>query len=234
MKNLKNISPDYPRIPHLAKDISNMTHDDIVVETDIAFPITGYVQEKIDGSNMGISWFNDGPVLRNREHILQKGYIKRNTPAKLQFRPAWNFIHEHEDDIKFVSEKCMSPVTIYGELMIARHSIEYNNLTDWFIAYDIYSVEDRRFLAPNVVEDLLSKTGIKYIKPYKVTFNNIQEVVEYSERPSDYTNGIREGIVIKISDDDKFVTQSFKIVNKYFVRREDFNELGIIKNRIIK
>ena len=234
MKNLKNISPDYPRIPHLAKDISNMTHDDIVVETDIVFPITGWVQEKIDGSNMGISWFNDGPVLRNREHILQKGYIKRNTPAKLQFRPAWNFIHEHEDDIKFISDKVMSPVTIYGELMIARHSIEYNRLTDWFIAYDIYSVEDRKFLAPNVVENLLSKTDIKYIKPYKVSFNNIQEVVEYSERPSDYTNGIREGIVIKISDDDKFVTQSFKIVNKYFIRREDFNELGIIKNRIIK
>lgn len=231
LKNLRNIAPDYPRIPHLDKSISNMTHDDIEVESKIQFPITGWVQEKIDGANMGISW-TSGPVLRNRNHILKKGYIDKDTPAKLQFRPAWNWVHEHGDEIRWISKEIMSPVTIYGEWLFAKHSIEYNRLPDLFIAYDIYSVEDRKFLSPNVVDGLLSKTRIKYIKSYKATFNNIDEVVEYSERNSDYRNGIREGIVIKTSN-DRFLEDSFKVVNKYFVRRENFNEVDIIKNRII-
>lgn len=62
-KNLKNIAPDYPRIPHLSKSISNMTHDDIELDHNITFPFTAWVQEKVDGANMGISW-TSGPVLR--------------------------------------------------------------------------------------------------------------------------------------------------------------------------
>jgi len=231
LKNLKNIAPDYPRIPHLDKAISNMTHDDIQLESNIQFPITAWVQEKVDGANMGVSW-TSGPVVRNRSHILKKGYIEKETPAKLQFRPAWNWIHDHGKEIRDISNECMSPITIYGEWMIAKHSIEYNRLPDWFIAYDIYSVEDDKFLSPDVVEELLSKTTIKYIKPYKVTFNNINEIVEYSERPSEYRGGIREGIVIKVSS-GKFVEKSFKVVNRHFVRREDFNDV-LIKNKILK
>ena len=230
LKNLRNISPDYPRIPHLDKAISNMTHDDIQLESNIEFPLTGWVQEKIDGANMGVSW-TSGPVLRNRNNILKKGYIKKETPAKLQFRPAWNWIHEHGKEIREISNVIMSPITIYGEWMYAKHSIEYNKLPDLFMAYDIYSVEDDKFLAPDVVDELLSKTSIKYIKPRLVTFNNINEIVEYSEKASEYRNGIREGIVIKISK-GRFVDKTFKIVNRHFVRREDFNE-ELVKNKIL-
>jgi hypothetical protein len=231
IRNLRNISPDYPRIPHLDKAISNMTHDDIQLESNIEFPLTGWVQEKIDGANMGVSW-TSGPVLRNRNNILKKGYIAKETPAKLQFRPAWNWIHEHGKDIREISNVVMSPITIYGEWMYAKHSIEYNKLPDLFMAYDIFSVEDDKFLAPDVVDELLSKTSIKYIKPSLVTFNNISEIVEYSERVSEYRNGVREGIVIKIAN-GRFVDKSFKVVNRHFVRREDFNE-ELVKNKILK
>src|ERR1035437_9315553 len=132
LKNLRNLAPDYPRIRHLDKSISNMTHEDIVLETSIQFPITGWVQEKIDGSNMGVSW-TSGPVLRNRNNILKKGYIEKNTPAKLQFRPAWNWLHEHSAEIRELSKECMSQITLYGEWMYAKHSLEYKRLPDLFI-----------------------------------------------------------------------------------------------------
>lgn len=48
---------------------------------------------------------------------------------------------------------------------------------------------------------------------------------------SDYTNGVREGIVIKTVEGD-FVKDTYKIVNKHFDRREDFND-KLIKNSII-
>lgn len=231
IKNLRNIAPDYPRIPHLSKAISNITHDDIITESNIQFPLTAWVQEKVDGANMGISW-TSGPLIRNRNNILKKGYIETDTPAKLQFRPAWNWIHEHGEDIRKISKELMSPVTIYGEWMLAKHSLDYNKLPDLFLAYDIYLVEEDRFLSPDIFESFMSKTNIKYIKPEKVTFNNINDVVKYSEKGSYYRSGICEGIVLKISNGES-VIDSFKVVNKFFKRREDFNS-ELIKNKILK
>lgn len=226
----RNIAPDYWRIPHFNKEISNMTHDDIELESPIDFPLECFVQEKVDGANMGISW-KDGPILRNRSHILKKGYIEKNTPAKLQFRPAWNWLHKHEEEIKMISDLCYSPITIYGEWMFAKHSIYYDKLPDLFLAYDIWSVEDREFLSPDVVSELLDKTSISYIRPKKMILNSIKEIISLSELESDYRDGIREGIVIKTSN-GRFVDKCFKVVNNQFERRQDFNEI-LIKNKII-
>jgi hypothetical protein len=225
----RNIAPDYWRIPHFNKEISNMTHDDIELESPIDFPLECFVQEKVDGANMGISW-KDGPILRNRNHILKKGYIDKDTPAKLQFRPAWNWLHKHEDDIKLISELCYSPITIYGEWMFAKHSIYYDKLPDLFLAYDIWSVEDREFLSPDVVIELLDKTSISYIRSKKMILNSIKEVIFLSEFESEYRDGAREGIVIKTSN-GRFVDRCFKVVNNQFERRQDFNEI-LIKNKI--
>jgi hypothetical protein len=225
----RNIAPDYWRIPHFNKEISNMTHDDIELESPIDFSLECFVQEKVDGANMGISW-KDGPILRNRNHILKKGYIDKDTPAKLQFRPAWNWLHKHEDDIKLISELCYSPITIYGEWMFAKHSIYYDKLPDLFLAYDIWSVEDREFLSPDVVSELLDKTSISYIRSKKMILNSIKEVIFLSEFESEYRDGVREGIVIKTSN-GRFVDRCFKVVNNQFERRQDFNEI-LIKNKI--
>ena len=233
MKRLtkRSVAPDYHRIPHLNKLISNMTHDDIVPDLPIDLPLTCFVQEKIDGANMGISWLNDGPVLRNRENILKKGYSKIKTPAKQQFTSAWNWIHEHEDDIKEIEKLWMSPVTIYGEWMVAQHSIEYDKLPDWFIAYDIWSVNDHQFLSPEMVDKLLSETSILSIKPNKTTFTSMSEIILKSEMDSQYRSGMVEGIVLKTSKDE-FLDQTWKVVNKHFVRRDDFNTC-LIKNKVV-
>ena len=229
--NKRQIAPDYNRIPHFNKEISNMTHDDIELELDIKFPIDCWVQEKIDGANLGVSFVDDAPILRNKEHILKKGYSKIKTPAKKQFTSAWNWLHAHKEDIQLVSKLWQSPITIYGEWLFAQHSLNYDKLPDLFIAYDIWSVEDNNYLAPNIVEELLSQTSIKYIKPQQVTLNSIQDIIELSETQSDYRTGLREGIVIKHAD-GRFCTQMYKVVNKYFQRREGFNE-ELIKNTLI-
>lgn len=94
MENKKKISPEYPRIPHLMGK-SNLYDDDIEIDVELNF--SAYIQEKVDGANCGISWF-DGPILRNRKHVLRKGFEK-DTPAKKQFVPAWNWLHEREGDL---------------------------------------------------------------------------------------------------------------------------------------
>jgi hypothetical protein len=207
-----------------------MTIDDISIDYDIKFPIDYWTQEKIDGANMGVSW-DDGPILRDRKHILTKGYSKIKTPAKSQFVPAWNWIHEHEFDIKKVERLWESPITIYGEWMFLKHSIYYDKLPDFFVAYDIYSVIHKKFLSPDVMKDLLSETNIKFINPYKKTFLSINDIVKESEKESEYREGIVEGIVLK-KNDGYFITDTVKVVNRYFKRRENFNE-ELIKNKLL-
>ena len=227
--NLRTIAPDYPRIPHLDKSISKMTHDDILSD-GITYPIDCYIQEKIDGANLGVSWYKNGPIVRNRNNILKKGYSKIHTPAKEQFKSTWNWVHDNRKDIQMISESLMSEITIFGEWMFAQHSVTYNKLPDWFVAYDIWVVEDHKFLSPKKVDELLSKTNISYIKPYKTVLNNVDDVVRWSELKSDYTDGVREGIVIKTIEGN-FVKNFYKVVNSHFNRREDFNE-KLMKNKL--
>lgn len=223
--------PEYKRTPHFDSSISNMTHDDILYEGDIQFPLDCYVQEKLDGANMRISW-SDGPVVGNRKHILKKGFIKTKTPAKRQFTYAWNWIHLHKKDIQRAFEIWGGYLTIYGEWCYYTHSISYDRLPDFFIAYDIYSHDDQKYLSPDVVKNILSQTNIKYIEPTKIVFNSVKDIIELSEMNSLYKDGYCEGIVIKIPD-GTFYTESFKIVNKFFIRRNNFNNSCIIKNKLL-
>lgn len=89
------IGPRYPSIPHLVGS-NKLDPDDLIVNAK--FPLIGYAQEKIDGANCGVAW-NNGPFLRNRDHVLHKGYPAK-TPAKRQFLNAWHWVHEHERDLK--------------------------------------------------------------------------------------------------------------------------------------
>lgn len=77
----------------------------------------------------------------------------------------------------------------------------------------------------------LSNTNISYIKPIKTKLNTISEIVNLSEMKSVYRDGLVEGITIKTSD-GIFLDKTWKVVNKYFERRQDFNK-ELIKNKLI-
>lgn len=230
MKSLNFLVPDYPRIPHLSSEISQLTHDDLV--EGASFPIEAFVQEKVDAANAGISW-DETAILRNRNHILKKGYSKIRTPAKEQFKSAWNWVHEHEFDIKEIEKRWGGKITIYGEWMWAKHSLEYNNLPDWFLAYDIWSVEDKKFISPSIAEKLFMSTNISFIPAEKKIFDSLESVKEASLVDSKYRDGKSEGIVIKTVSGE-FVDKFYKVVNSFFERREDFNETPLVKNKLRK
>lgn len=233
MKKLNKwtVAPEFHRIPHLNRQISNMTHDDIVPDLPITLPLDCHYQEKADGANMRISWLKGGPVLGNRENILKKGYSDIRTPAKKQFVSAWNWIHKHEDDIKEIEKMWQSPISIYGEWMFLKHSLEYDKLPDFFLAYDIWSVEDNKFLSPETVGKLMSETKISHIKPVKTVFTSMSEIISVSEKVSEYRTGIVEGIVLKTSKGE-FLNETWKVVNKHFERTTDFSE-RMVKNQVV-
>jgi hypothetical protein len=224
-KDLKYLSPDFPRIPHLDETISNMESDDIKLN-NIIFPLECWAQEKVDGSNVGISWMNNEPFLRTREKILRKEYSKTKNLTKSQYVPLWNWIYSHKKDILKIVNK-IGICTIYGEWLMYEHSIGYDKLPDYFLSYDIWSYELKRFLEMGEFEKLISSTNIHYIKPEKYIFNNIDEIKIQSEKTSLYRNDIVEGIVLKNTN---FLS---KVVNNKFIRKHNFNDKRI-KNKLIK
>jgi atypical dual specificity phosphatase len=231
MKN-NILSPEYRRIPHFNKEISQMTHDDIQLETPIEFPFSAYISEKVDGANVGLAWLNEGPVVRNRKHILNKGYSKIRTPAKKQFQSVWNCAHEYRKDLIKINDLWQTPLCVFGEWMYAKHSIYYDKLPSLFIAYDIWCPEDNNFLSVHNFENLMRQTNINFVKNELVNIETIDQIIALSELPSNYYNGVSEGIVMKIDSGD-YNKIIFKVVNKFFKRREDFND-ELIKNKIIK
>lgn len=231
INELKGICPFYPRMPHFDRIISNTTTDDIVVD-GVTLPIDAWVSEKVDGANMAASWINGGPVIRNRDHILKKGWQKTETPAKLQFRPAWNWAHGNRKEIIKISDMLETSVSLYGEWMNFKHSIFYDKLPDLFLVYDVYLPEEREFISPKLFNEVMTETNLHFIKNQKIMIKDKSHLVELSEMPSDYIkSGRREGIVVKTGE-GRWRETSFKVVNKYFVRREDFNE-EIIQNKVV-
>ena len=231
LHNKKKVSPEYPRIPHLMGK-SNLYDDDI--EINVTFGFDAYVQEKVDGANCGISWL-DGPILRNRKHVLRKGF-ERDTPAKKQFVPAWNWLHEKEDDLKEIMNRWQGQVTVYGEWMFAKHSIGYEKLPDYFLAYDVWSCDENKFISPNVCRELFKGTGIEWIEAEKLNIQSFGDLKSILDSVSKYRDGVKEGIVIKRPDaTDKWIDETFKVVRSDFERADDtWNKKGIEKNKIIK
>jgi len=230
----KRMLPEFPRTLHLPHK-PNATIDDVVaMETDakVVFKEEVWVEEKIDGASLGITILNDEPVIRNRDHILNKGFLK-NTPAKKQFVPAWNWFYENKEKLQALLSN--GTWSVYGEWMVGRHGMSYNKLPDWFIAYDIYDYHHGWFLGPRTARRLLVEHGFS-VPPllFNGHLETPAEVEEYTRHSAEWCEGEVEGVYIRVGDE--IVKHRFKMVRADFERGlPEFGDNGkLIKNELAK
>ncbi len=160
-KQLSEKLPEYPRTPHLPHK-PNMAIGDIVsTKEETSFLFTSpslLIEEKIDGANCAIMWNNGEIIVRNREHILNKGYLK-NTPAKIQFRSLWTWVYDHRDQFIAVEKELEGAVGIYGEWCWALHGIIYDKLPAYFIPWGIYDPQMKKMISANLARNILENSG---------------------------------------------------------------------------
>jgi len=225
----KIILPTFPRTLHLPYGEPNATKDDVVAqesEAAVVFEQEVHVEEKIDGASVGMTILDGHPLIRNRDHILRKGYVK-NTPAKKQFASVWNWWYQHRDRF----EK-LEGFSVYGEWMKARHGIYYNILPDWFIAYDVYDHKTRSFLAANKARRMLLSAG--FVIPTASLVGYVEEYGEFEELtrlPSTWSEELSEGVYVKVSSEEE-VTHRFKMVRQDFVRGKFWDGKTMMKNKL--
>lgn len=223
--------PPFPRTPHLPHN-PNLEPNDLIAsnhEAGSVFTQLVNIEEKVDGASVGVMLFDDEPVIRNRDHILRKGYVK-DTAAKKQFASIWNWFYKNKKSFEQLNEE--GPYAVYGEWCLAQHGIFYNRLPDWFIAYDVYDYEQNRFVSPIQARSLLSKVGFSTPKllfqgEYK---DGYDELAAWANDQSEYGDATREGIYLKVYD-DRWAIKRFKMVSPKFERGKYWSHDKLTKNK---
>jgi atypical dual specificity phosphatase len=224
----KHILPAFPRTLHLPYK-PNASKDDVVAEeadAKVVFEQTVHVEEKIDGASVGMMLYDDHPIIRNRDYIMRKGYVK-DTPAKKQFASVWNWWYDHKECF----EK-LHGFAVYGEWMKAQHGIHYTRLPDWFIAYDLFDHRIAQFLAPKTARRLLQEAG--FTVPEVRFVGKIEDYNQFEEManmPATWAEGKAEGVYVKV-DNAEVVTHRFKMVRQDFIRGQFWDGKTLLKNSL--
>ena len=149
----------FPSTPYIFLDNSIQKKEknyltDSELEDFLSKSIT--IEEKIDGANLGISFDCNGNILlQNRGEFLKE-------PFYGQWKPLKQWIKLHEDELFDV---LADRYILYGEWCYARHSVKYDRLPDWFLAFDIYDKRNQKFLSVQKRNIIINATTLSVV-PY--------------------------------------------------------------------
>jgi tRNA uridine 5-carbamoylmethylation protein Kti12 len=241
----------FPKIPHLV-NLGAATRDDKILSaqdiktwigngngkesTDSLYSFI--IEEKIDGANIGIwisaeeefdprtrtkTYKNYQIMIQNRSHYINQYYHK-------QFEKIHLWIEKH----KYELYRLLTPneTILYGEWVYAKHSISYNQLPDYFVAYDLFSVSSGDFLKKkDFLREMSSHASTITVVPvlFEGKIRSLQEILNLVNGPSQFsTTDNREGIVIRVhkkegtlSKGEETLLMKCKIVREHFIAGND-------------
>ena len=202
----------FPHTPHLAWLGQGTPRDDKVLsasEAEEYLAHTVVLEEKVDGANLGFSVGSDGEVrAQNRGQ-----YLSRPFTGQFSRLNAWLAIHE-EALFDALGEHLM----LFGEWVAAVHSLEYPGLPDYFLVFDVYDKNARRFWSTARRNALVSRLGLHHIHQigrghYRLTALKQMLVTTAST----YRVGSCEGIYLRQEDENWSIARA-KLVHSDFVQ----------------
>ncbi len=201
----------FPRTPHLLWPLDRPPKDDRVLDPESTHDfLSGVVtvEEKVDGANLGLSLGDDGEIrAQNRGSWLERG-------VHPQFQPMWSWIAQRKSVLQDVLQ---DQRILFGEWCYAVHSVEYNKLPDWFLAFDVFDVDAAKFWSSRRRDALLESTGIcrvPHIYTGRITLKDLQKMM--AEEQSRYTDGPLEGLYVRRESAD-WLEQRAKLVRPEFL-----------------
>ncbi len=202
----------FPNTPHLLWLGQGLPRDDkILSNQEIATLLQDEVliEEKLDGANLGISLDNQNELrAQNRGQYLPQ-------PFSGQFSRLNSWLGQHGETLK----QTLTPeLILFGEWCAARHSLDYNQLPDWFLLFDVYDRKAGKFWSVerrNALAQALNFTTVPLLKRTRITCDQLVELLDDTQ--SRYRNGKIEGIVIR-SDSPLWCENRAKLVNREFVQ----------------
>lgn len=216
----------FPSTPHLATMPGvDIRGDKVLAESErdefLTHEVT--VEEKVDGANLGLSFDANGNIrAQNRGAYL-------HLPGSGQWKKIGEWLALHTEAL---FEHLSDRYILFGEWCYAQHSIFYDRLPDWFLAFDVYDREERRFLATAHRDRLLGEMHISKVPGIargRFTYPEIQELLSQSK----LTNQPAEGIYLRIDHGD-WLEQRAKLVRPAFIQavEQHWSRSAIRPNRL--
>ncbi len=211
----------YPRTPHLFG--SKGTDDDKHLGEAESLRFVGQpsliVEEKIDGTNVGIHFTDAGEmILQCRGHLITEGMHSQYDLFK-----QWALVKRHA-----LEKQLQNRFILYGEWVYARHSIHYRRLTHYFFEFDIYDKQQGEFLDLTRRLSLLDGTGIQTVPVVhtgKIRREELRSLIGPSHFDSRFDNpvtqqadNLMEGLYLR-TEADGVVTGRAQVVRPEFVEK---------------
>ncbi|KAG0609238.1 hypothetical protein M758_8G169100 [Ceratodon purpureus] len=216
----------FPRTQHLI-NLGAATNDDILSSfVSSTGPVV--IEEKIDGANMGISLdWNGNLVVQNRSHTV-------NSRSHTQFRRLDAWLQAHSHDLHAILHQDASfpeRHILYGEWVVATHSIAYSNLPDVFLAFDFYDRVTDTFISREALSRLLHGTSIQQVPLICSLPDGVsrKDLIPHMSRTSAFYDGPIEGVYVRFEDPGRMLTvDRGKVVRADFLSGNEHWSKGII------
>ncbi len=209
----------YPRTPHLfgSTGTADDRHLGEAESAELIADESLIVEEKIDGTNVGIHFADDGEmVLQGRGRLLAEGMHPQYDLFK-RWAAVKRGVLEQRLDGRFI---------LFGEWVYARHSIFYRRLPHYFFGFDVYDKADEAFLDRRGQLRLLEDAGIEsvpLVHSGSLNRSGLEALVGPSKLDSRFenpatkrTDSLMEGLYLR-TEADGVVTRRAKIVRLEFV-----------------
>jgi hypothetical protein len=105
---------------------------------------------------------------------------------------------------------------LFGEWCFAVHSVRYDALPDWFLAFDVYDREAGRFWSSARRDALVDQLGLARVPVVARGRFSLAEVQKLLG-PSCFTPGLMEGLYLR-RDQGGFLAARAKLVRPEFVQ----------------
>lgn len=153
------------------------------------------IEEKVDGSQCGVS-FEDGQLM-----LQSRGHYLRGGPRERQFDLLKQMMNNLQDELYYVLGE---RYVMYGEWMYAKHTIFYDALPSYFMEFDIYDKENQRFLSEERRMDLIHSVdcdlpidSVRVLQKRKVT---TLEELRSMIGPSAFVTPKRKDNLVKVAN----------------------------------
>ena len=202
----------FPHTPHIAWLASGSPRDDKVLsleDAEILLAGEVVIEEKIDGANLGFSIGSDGLLwVQNRGQYLLP-------PFTGQFAQLGKWLELHQDRLL---EALTESLIVFGEWCAARHSLNYDQLPDWWLMFDVYERGTERFWSTvrrNELAALLGVSVVPCVYQGRVTMTQLKKHI--LGEASRFRQGDAEGVIVR-SEDAVWLQKRAKLVRPNFTQ----------------
>ncbi len=210
----------YPRTPHLFGSTGTDDDKHMGKQESLLFLADPslIVEEKIDGTNVGIHFADGHLVLQCRGHLITEG-----------MHPQYDLFKQWAVVKQFVlAETLGERYILYGEWVFAKHSVHYRQLTHYFFEFDIYDKQQQAFISLEHRLALLEGTGVQTVPVVHqgaLQQEQLASLIGPSQFDSEFENPISgrvdnlmEGLYLR-TESDGVVTGRSKVVRPEFVEK---------------